>query len=238
MAIKINWENMYRRVYSWEDVQKVILNWAEIRPNEQPHIDYHVISNFTWWGGWWGGWLPWWWWWEWVEQTEDWVTPTWSSWTLTYSQSSWMPSLANAKRIMIVLNYDLDISELPTGNLVIARLWDHGEENLKWIIQYLGSSNIYRLWQYLWLWGSNSKSTESQIDGNYTTTIDVKLVNVGIQNQSILSTTWPIWFSIDDITLILPDSNFSGRIKASSEFTIDIKSWVTLKNVDFYIWNN
>lgn len=36
MAIKINGKNLAKRIINWQEVVKVMLNWAEIRPNEVP----------------------------------------------------------------------------------------------------------------------------------------------------------------------------------------------------------
>ena len=111
MAIKINNKDLYRRVINWQDVQRVILNWSQIRPTSQPHIDYHVISNWGT-GGWgWGGtWVPWWWgvWWStavWESGiTNWWDTGTGSQWTADL-QYNWLPSLLNARKVEIIYSF-------------------------------------------------------------------------------------------------------------------------------------
>ncbi len=44
MAIKINGKNLAKRIINGQEVQKVMLNWAEIRPNEVPPTP--VVDDF------------------------------------------------------------------------------------------------------------------------------------------------------------------------------------------------
>lgn len=42
MAIKINGKDLAKRIINGQEVQKVMLNWAEIRPNEVPPVDDYL----------------------------------------------------------------------------------------------------------------------------------------------------------------------------------------------------
>lgn len=45
MAIKINWEELQRRIISWQDVEKVMLNGVQIRPEQTPADNYLCFTS-------------------------------------------------------------------------------------------------------------------------------------------------------------------------------------------------
>lgn len=49
MAIKINWQNLQRRMINGVDVQKVMLNWVQIRPEATPVYTPWIYHNPTRW---------------------------------------------------------------------------------------------------------------------------------------------------------------------------------------------
>ena len=234
MAIKIDNKDLSKRIYNWQEVQRVILNGSQIRPTEESHIDYHVISNFWWWSAWW---IPWWWGWFDVEPTNDWVV----AWRgrvgkLTYSSVSWMPSLANATKIQIVIKYSWtpDLSIREPLNAELKSEWTTLES---WWGEVTYWNSSWGWGHTIHVYGSGKFSRFYNVSSwDYTSTITYDLVD--LSNVPIMSTTWPSWFSSTDATI----SNFTieqvNAIKASNVFTVEIREWIVLKSVDFYIWNN
>lgn len=233
MAIKINWDNLYRRVWNWEDVQKVILNWAVIRPYEQPHIDYHVISNFTgWWGGWWVPSMPWGWWGTWVEITEDGVVPTWDSWTLAYTQNSGMPSLANAIKIQVVVNFEWDVvTPVSNVSLVSLSLKNDNTQYIAGSVRYRVSDNKYQQLTMAKGWDFTNVTS-----GNYNTTYFINMEDEESPYVT-METEWPSGFSAVWINRGFETSRIAN-IRSCNRFDLTIKEWITVKSVDFYITNN
>lgn len=236
MAIKINWDNLYRRVWNWQDVQKVILNWAVIRPYEQPHVDYHVISDFT---GWWGGWvvpsMPWGWWGTWVEITDDGVVPTWSSWTLTYTQDSGMPSLANAIKLEMVVTFEVDgVSEIPSySNLVTMVL--SGRTTAGFSASYLMSWQNRSHFPTVYQWSYTGGRVNSPIDWEYTWKVTLDWSDTPNQWTSVVEC--PSGVTSTNGTVSIPAEAIEW-IKQDNRFVVTMLDWVTIKRIDFFITNN
>ena len=48
MAIKINWQILYKRINRWKEVEKIMCNWTQIRPELLPtHYSYIIDGYFT-----------------------------------------------------------------------------------------------------------------------------------------------------------------------------------------------
>lgn len=105
MAIKINWQDLQKRIINWQEVQKVMLNWNQIRPSSSPTPTYQIVWDFA--TAWASGQLP-----------AGWVGEPWNEPRITIS---WIQapdlltdgevrtniqSLANAKRVTIVYNFE------------------------------------------------------------------------------------------------------------------------------------
>lgn len=232
MAIKINNKNLARRVINWQDVQRVILNWSQIRPTGQPHIDYHVISNRgTWgWGGW--GWIPWWWgvWWSTAVGesgiTNWWDTGTGSQWTANLKYN-WLPSLLNAYKVEIIYSFYWNQTE--TYNYPFESFLEYNssvtyestinkvsQERLLWLRPFVQSWYIMRdlsAWDYV-----------------MTAVLD-------LENESAtLTLEWPNWFS-QEIEASLTSTQIFN-IRHSTDFWVILDDGVRLSRVDFFVYNN
>lgn len=218
MAIIINWSNLQKRYVhiDWvqHEVTKVILNWAEIRPNEQQHVDYHVIWNWIW--SWWGWQTPWWWstswWWT------SWLWYTW--WTASYDG---LPSLRNARRIKIV--YALNWTQQPVDMPVDARL-------LRWSERQYQSQILSERNQLFWCAHDVIEALIWATPWAYTITSDIDLENK-VATQVV---EWPNWFYSEIWTYELTTVEVNN-IRLCDRFLIDINYWMWLAQTDFYIWN-
>lgn len=240
MPIKINGKDLSKRIINWKEVQKVILNWAEIRPSSVPHIDYHVIWDFTWgWGGWgWGGWgLPNWW--EWVSGnyaiSDDGIYSTDGS-TVRFNYNT-MPSLANATKIEIAFHFtwtwETPIGTGPTiswdlsgSGANFADFWIDFEQDSFWLNSQISYGAVGRPFTYV------SKSWYM-----------LKSV-MFLDNWWGEGYTWKTSFTDkDDISI---DINFSRNlnqsdivdIKGFNLFDVHLWRWVVVSKIDFYIYNN
>lgn len=233
MAIKIDNKDLSKRIYNWQEVQRVILNGSQIRPTEESHIDYHVISDFTWWGGWGGGWLPWWWGWYDVETTADWIIAGRSgTWTITYSSVRWMPSLANAKKIEVVVNFGWDVStpEFTTA-LINLSLKNNNTQYIGGLIRYAPYSDSYSQITMGGTWNFTNVTS-----WNYTMVWDINMEDIEYPFVT-LETDWPSTFSSETVRREI-DTPRVFNIRSCNNFDVTIKEWITVKSVDFYIWNN
>ena len=236
MAIKINNKDLYRRVINWQDVQRVILNWSQIRPTSQPHIDYHIISNWGTGGWWWGGtWVPWWWsiwWWGWGSGAviwENWVSNWWdtaggSQWTAELKYN-WMPSLLNAYK----------------GEIIYSFYWNQTETSYAFdsYLIYNSSrtygSTIRKSSQNRELWFEPFAPWEIMQDlsaWNYVMTAVLDLEN----ESATLTLEWPNWFS-EEIEASLTSTQIFN-IRHSTDFWVELNDGVRLSRVDFYVYNN
>lgn len=237
MAIKINNKDMSRRVYNDEDVQRVILNWSQIRPTEIPHIDYHVISDFTWWWGWWGWGVPDWW------ETDEWVVTDWNgirsrTWQTVHARYTWMPSLLNAKRIEIITefywNWLYNINEMAFANYIVNPSYE--QPNCWWYLYHDEWDRWHPLIR-LYEWVTISQPlyrTESWI--------------YFLKTKFELEQEW--WQDIKVYTKEPEEEVY--RLKNAQSITelqvqkiresqyFDLRLWqsVIVKKVDFYIYNN
>lgn len=230
MAIKIDNKDLSKRIYNWQEVQRVILNGSQIRPTEEEHIDYHVISNFWWWSAWW---IPWWWWWYDVEPTNDWVIAGSSgTWTITYSRVRWMPSLANAKKIEVVVNFGWDVVT-PVSSISFVNL-SLKNDNTQYIggnIRYRVSDNKYQQITMAGVWDFTNVTS-----GNYSTTWFINMEDEESPYVT-METEWPSDFSAVWVNRGFETSRIAN-IRSCNNFDVTIKEWITVKSVDFYIWNN
>lgn len=233
MAIKINNKNLQKRIINGKEVEKVILNWSQIRPTEILHIDYHIIGDFT---GWWGWWLPWWW--EagsWVIVDEDWIRS--ETWQTVHARYTWMPSLLNAKKIEIITKFYwdwlYDINEMAFTNYIVNPLYEY--PNIGWylyhddwnrwnpIIRYYGQATFSQLltrtqeWIYL-------MKTEIHLEREWWPWIFIFTKKEGeeyVQKNSQSMSPWDI-----------------QRVRESQYFDLWLWQSVVVKKVDFYIYNN
>lgn len=232
MAIKRNWLDISRRIYNWVDVQKVIYNGSQIRPTEIPHINYHIMSDFTGWWGWWGGgWqLPTWWTWQWIVIGEGgiyaWIT---GSWTVTYDEERGMPSLAYAKKLQLVLNYDWIVPVSPSaGDFLQMSLRNGNTQYAWWSLRYMS-------WNYMQITLAKMGYFTNVSTDNYTTSI---LWNMEDSESPFweMDTEWPSSFSAQSIHQWMNTASISN-IRSCNKLVITIGNWITLKSIDFYIWN-
>ena len=234
MAIKINNKDMSRRVYNSEDVQRVILNWSQIRPTEIPHIDYHIIWDFTWWWGWW---LPWWW--EagsWVISDENWIRS--ETWQTVHAKYTWMPSLLNAKKIVIVTefywNWLHDINEMAFTNWIVNTSYER--PNCWWYLYH----DAWNRWEplirlYEWVtssqWLSRTESwiyfmkTEFELEQEWWQVI--KVYTKEPEEEEYRQKNGQ---SITELQV--------QKIRESQYFDLWLWQSVIVKKVDFYIYNN
>lgn len=242
MAIKINNKDLARRIINWNDVQRVILNWSQIRPTSQPHVDYHVISNWgTGWWGWWGTWIPWGWS-TWGSATvwESWVSNWWVSGSSTHQyatlQYDWLPSLLNAYKVEIVYSF----------------YWNQSYPHIPFypFESYLNYSNIGRGYEArIGIenpddWQLRLKSTDhlsyDSIDGgdlsiwNYVMTATLDLEN----ETANLILEWPNGFSKEIQFVNNLTSTEIFNIRHSTDFWVYLNDWINLSRVDFYVYNS
>lgn len=236
MAIKINWYDMYRRVRNWQDVQRVILNWDQIRPTEIPHVIYHTDGVFTSWT------MPSWWGWNWVFPTEEWVSvwPWHESGTISYNTQGGMPSLAYARKIKIIVNYWWTCESVGRYNTAL------GIALLDWTSNksYTSLTETSTSWrQYItWIDSTSgviypaSKILEWETSWVYTSTI---IINMDDYNNPFaeINTTWPDGFT-NEVYINMPNAIwFTTWIMMCNNFQIALRAGITLKRVDFYVYN-
>lgn len=217
MAIKYRWHNLERRVINGRDVEKVIYNWREIWPQETQHVDYHIVSPWTW------GWAPSWWstWWGWWWGWGGWhFGPWWFYWWT--AQYDWLPSLRNARKIKIVYQFTRTLASVPValdGRLL--RMWSRTYQTqlVSWRDQLFWCANNITDWfnAVPWL---------------YTITTEIELS----RNTATQVLEWPDWLTSDVWTYVLTNSEVNN-IRNSDQFLITLNNWVTLRQTDFYIWN-
>ena len=229
MAIKINNKNLARRVINWQDVQRVVLNWSQIRPTSQPHIDYHVISNRgTWWGG--GGWsgVPWGWGiWGSTVIGETWVS-NWGTWETANLQYNWLPSLLNAYKVEIIYSFYRDWTDVSTP---FESYLLHGSEDsyrakiykqgAAWTLYFQISSQWYQTY-----------IADYPGRGDYVMTAVLDLEN----ETATLTLSWPSSYK-KELEISLTDADIY-EIRHSDEFWVYLNDWVRLSRVDFYVYNN
>ena len=231
MAIKINNKNLARRVINWQDVQRVILNWSQIRPTEQKYIDYHIISK---WGRWWGWgpwwWVPWWWstWWSTViGETGVSNGGTWQTANLNYN---WLPSLRNAYKVEIIYSFYWEVTNQPSLFCPFqASLYTRTYLGYQARIRSMwGSDNRYMFEFYLtpyWAYPAISHLTT----WNYTITNIIDFENE--------TATWKMrWPWIDESYDATREIQY-GVIKLSDSFWVYLNDWVSLSRIDFIVYN-
>lgn len=248
MAIKINSKNLTKRVIDGKEVEKVILNWAEIRPNEVPHINYHVINDFSSWGS-----LPWWWStssWD-VTISSDWVSSTtWQTAKISYTM---MPSLANAKKIEIIYQFHRvpweDINKLAIQSWLwpITR-WGVRRDGLWWSLYYehidtdepvsLCSGIITSDGRPSWAWWNIYSNPDWAVEWDYKLEITYYLEDADKTGSMPASLTlnWvektgcPHW--------TIRKQSLAAEIRLANQLPIELWQWTTLKQVDMFIYNN
>lgn len=243
MAIKIDNKDLSKRIINWQEVQKVILNWAEIRPNEVPHIDYHVISDFTsWWGGWGWWWLTWGWEWSWYSSSSaSWIYSSNGSTVSIYY--TWMPSLTNAKKIEVF--HQVNWNQSYNVNY-LALSWSFKNISSASIVNCVIRTEVRDSETYWYEWVTQIRASQWH-----------KLTNTPIWNIVIkywvdftqITQSHPYWWfwvqtmSTDLSTTYDSNSWFlteeaSNFIKNSNYYQVNIWGDMKVKKVDFYIYNN
>lgn len=225
MAIKINGKDLVKRIINWQEVSKVILNGSQIRPTYQQYVNYHVVSNFTWWWGWWG--------WGW------WATPSWrtnNGWVFgEYGVSNWgsgqvvnqkyngLPSLKNAVKVEIIYQVYWDLSEITTPfDATLLR-----NQNREYYTKVVSQREQ--------IFGCSSDITASlewASAGTYTisTTLDLE------HNEATQIIEWPNGFRSDVGSYTLNGTEIAN-IRNCNEFVIYLNNGISLSQVDFYIYN-
>lgn len=239
MAIKINNKDLYRRVINQRDVQKVILNWSQIRPTSQWHIDYHVISNRgTWWWGW-GGWTgtPWWWS-SWGSTTvwEHGVSNWWETGSWGHGQGKanlnydWLPSLMNAYKVEIIYYFYWNQTDIEDAD---GRALD---SYLAWGDNRTYTADIYEYGQDWAVWLEFQirilKLLSWATEWDYVMTVVLDLQN----KKANLTLQWPDSFS-QSLYITLVDSEVYN-IRHSDKFLVILNDWVRLSRTDFFVYNN
>lgn len=236
MGISLWWVNMIDRRVGDEKVQRVILNWAEIWPNERTNINFHIVDNFTGWsypsgrGWWWGSAFIW----------GDWIF----SWGWqAYFNYSWFPDLSRAIRVKIVYQVYWDTTATDVNNLVGRFYYGNNQ-----MVQ-LGSWIVKRdNWDYYWIalfqgnGGQNHQMSVMPDPWNYTLTWDVRLTP-----QTSGSTTYPWWMyrtlsdtdgtQIDQNSWRIFQSDPINQLHAANDFRLMLQPWFVVKSVDMYIYN-
>lgn len=213
MAIKIWWANLIKRYINWQSIKKVMYNWLQIWGEWiiPPPVDYHIIWDFTWW-------MPSWWVSTWGSVSGGWLR----NWGARWNS---MPSLANAIRIKIVYNLDVD--------------WD---SELSWEIKnwnntYYGTT----MWNDGWL-TQNLHSlffpyeNTSEVFANfpawtYIITADMDLLALTAIQELECPPLWRVENS--EITITQEDVNL---IRTWTVFDVLANNSTILHKIDFYVW--
>lgn len=233
MAIKIDNKDLSKRIINWQEVQKVILNWAEIRPNEVPHVDYHVINDFTWWGsGWWSS-LPTWWgtnssnvnissWWI--------SSSTWASATVNYNT---MPSLANASRVNIVVEFDwTPLHDVNNTQFLVGFPNQSANVAISTWVQYF--NNHWVLWNY-----GGGRTLENPTQWEYKLDFDVWMnpYGSGANDYKCTATLLKEW--VEQLTFTNDMTNvYEYLMRTADRLFLTLWQWVVIKKIDVYIYND
>lgn len=233
MAIKINWKSLQNRVINGKDTRRVLLNWAELRPTEIPHIDWHVDSSFMWS-------MPWWYVGTGTEVTNAGIVKAeWASYgSIIYNNSTWMPSLAYAKGIMVIVNFDWVAPEWISSSYYPIGCNVQGWTAVGKCTTLLTVRPSMNYWQdTLIIWGNTSSNTMTWVTNwNYTYTLFFDMQDENAATVSI-DMEWPSWFSKDKTTKSLTQQLIES-VRTQTELSLFIYGWVTIKHIDLYIWNN
>lgn len=117
MAIKINWQDLQKRIINWHEVHAVVIDWRKIRPS-----DWNLImADFA--TAWASGNLPTWWGslWPRLVINSNWITADYNSIAWVCYQLS---SLQDATKLKIT--YNLKIDGLVRGGRLVGRLEYNG----------------------------------------------------------------------------------------------------------------
>lgn len=238
MAIKINQQDLQRRIIDNKDVQRVILNGQQIRPTSQPQINYHVVSNFSWW--WWT--YPWWWSWSGSAYIGwDWIS---SSGGQAYFDYNWFPDLSHAVKIEIIYHTYWDTANCDTNNLMWQFYYPPDWRNVG-LSSYIGWSDSYDTYQ-LALWQNNGGQWHPMFStissGYYDFTWTIQLTP-----YTFWSTTYP-WRMTREIKdnqgnvvdtndwMIFNQGNIDNLHQAN-DFRVMLQPWFVVSSVDFYVYN-
>lgn len=226
MAIKYQWQSLQRKIYNGQDISKVIINWSQIRPTEQQHVNYHIVSDWTnsgWWGGGWAPWVPSGWtnnWWV----ISAWGVSNWWTWVTVNQKYQWLPSLKNAYKIVIVYKFERDQATAPTPfDATLLRL-----NNREYQTQLVSWRD-----QVLWLSSNNTATLTWPTSGTYTITTTLELNDM--EWTQVMD--WPNGFH-STVAIYLINATERTNIRNCNEFIVYLNNWVTLSSVDFYIYNN
>lgn len=235
MGISLWWVNMIDRRVGDDKVQRVILNWAEIWPNERTNINFHIVDNFTSWS------YPWWWSWWWGSAFigGDWIF---SWWWEAYFDYSWFPDLSRAIRVKIVYQVYWDTTATDLTNLFGRFYYGNNQQVL------LGSYLWGYEWDYYRLGLSQNNGwqmiriNDTPDPWNYTFTWDIKLTP-----QTYGSTTYPWWMNwtlseTDETQLAQNDwmifqSDQINQLHAANDFKLMLQPGIVVKSIDMYIYN-
>ena len=233
MAIKIDGQDLLKKFIGWQEIVRIYKNGGEIRPNTVPPVQptYHIVWDFTQWS------LPSWWYSDYggVSYSNNWISLDTTRWTdyVTIKNQNSMPSLAHASRVKI--DYDFYRTWYPTQTSYPYPYWQGWIYENLYDRRSLRSEVLFDLEVAAQWW-----RTVDTADGwgfsmelwKYTLSIDVDLIN-WVVTQTITSpnqTTATI--SRDDVH-IFPNM---VSIRNSDEFRITLYEWITMSDMNMYIW--
>lgn len=237
MGISLWWVNMIDRRVGDEKISRVILDWAEIWPNERTNINFHIVEKFSW-----GWWYPWWWspWWGSAFIGGDWIFS--GGWE-AYFNYSWFPDLSRAIRVKIVYQVYWDTTATDVNNLSWAFYYGNNQKvKLESYIVKRGSWNNYWL-ELAQGTGWQARQLSANPDSwNYTFTWDIKLTPI-----TKYGTTYPWnmsrtlsdeeWTQIATNTWQIFYQEFIDNLHAANDFKLMLQPWVVVKSIDMYIYN-
>lgn len=236
MGISLWWVNMIDRRVGDEKVQRVILNWAEIWPNERTNINFHIVDNFTGWS------YPWWWSWWWGSAFigGDWIF---SWWWQAYFDYSWFPDLSRAIRVKIVYQVYWDTTSTDVNNLVWHFYYGNNQmvQLGSWIVKR-DNWNYYGIALFQGNSGQNHQMSVMPEPWNYTLTWDIRLTP-----RTYGSTTYPGWMDwtlsetdgtqIDQNGWMIFQSDYINQLHAANDFRLMLQPGIVVKSIDMYIYN-
>lgn len=230
MAIKINGLDLQARKIDWQDVEKVYLNWAVIRPYEQAPVEYHVIGDITcesdscMGGNWWS--TSWWWWywgwWDWWAYSEGWGD---------VYRWRWLPNLRPAKRIEIVEKVTWNWTHLVNED---AFWWDLTRALEDWVgskVRWKDWPNVWLAWLQLETWlASWDELSNITFPWTYTLFWVIDMVNeymtLEVKNWNVVISTATFYLNATSIRYI----------RWCNYFRFMVWEWAKMSKVDFYVY--
>lgn len=230
MAILNAWNDIERIIIWGHDVNKVIYNWAQIRPYEvppTPEPTYHIVTDFaSAWASWhlpswrwatpWSGW--------WYSVSSSWVTSTWGGNVTLYpsNPSNPFPDLSWASRVVVEVWYTISLWWTIESRLV--------PNDIPWLTRVQWHTVLWE--QLLTTSYETFKDWPEEDSGNILPYSGTLVTDYYVSDWFLAQYNW--W----EMTSGLNDSDVLS-IRWSYDYSLTI-SWanaVTISSVDFYVWN-